>query len=139
MCDMINWSAKVYATFMIQSVWRVPEDNNISMECSRVRYDFKRNTNTAQSLSRMPFNWRPGRLEQSVPLDGIFGRQMMVRDSRLETDNKGVNDVTGWRSLCVFSRKEAVVFCFHLIDFHSARIQRDRTSLWKEKSFSCRE
>jgi hypothetical protein len=139
MWGMINSSAKIYATFVIQSFSRLPEDNNISMECTRVRYDFKRNTNTAQSLSRMPFNWWPGRLEQSVPLDGMFGKQTMVHDSRLEIDNKGANDVTGWRSLCVFSREEAVVFCFYSIDLHSAGIQRDRTARWKEKSFSRRE
>ena len=113
---------------MIQSFSRIPEDNNISMECSRVRYDFRRNANSAQSLSRMLFNGEPGRLEQSVPLDSMFGKQTMVRDSRLETDNKGANDVIGWRPLCFFSREEAVVFCFRLIDLHSAGIQRDRTS-----------
>jgi len=58
----------------------------------------------------------------------MFGKQTMVRDSRLETDNKGANDVIGWRSLCVFSREETVVLCFHLIDFRSTGIQRDRTS-----------
>jgi len=63
-----------------------------------------------------------------VPLDGMFGKQIMVRDSRLATDNNGANDVIGWRSLCVLSREEAVVFCFHLIDLHSAGIQQDRKS-----------
>jgi hypothetical protein len=48
----------------------------------------------------------------------VFGKQMMVRDLRLETDNKGADDIR-WRSLCVFSRKETIVFCFYLIDLHS--------------------
>lgn len=87
MCDIIS-SAKIYATFMIQGFSRIPKDNNISMECSRVRYDFKRNANTAQSLSRMP-----GGPEVSVPLDGMFGKQKMVRDSLLVTDNIGANNV----------------------------------------------
>jgi hypothetical protein len=122
MCDIIS-SAKIYATFMIQSFSRIPKDNNISMECSRVRYDFKRNANTAQSFSRMP-----GGPEVSVPLDGMFGKQKMVRGSLLVTDNRGANYVIRWRSLCVFSGREAVLFCFHLIYMHSAGIQHDCTS-----------
>jgi hypothetical protein len=59
-----------------------------------------------------------------VPLGGMFSKQTTVRDSPLVTDNDGKNDVIGWRYLCLFSDKEAIVFCFHLIHLHSAGPQR---------------
>jgi hypothetical protein len=139
MWDMIISSANIYASFMRQSFSRVQEHNNIRMECSGVRYDFKRNPISAQSLSRMLFNWRPGGLEVSVPLDGMFGEQTMVRDSRLLTENDAANDVIGWRYLCLVSVREAVVFCFSLIDLHSAGPQRGRHVLMEIKPLSCRE